>query len=968
MNGDYMGEFIRDLETSLYKGFIDHRHNNNGNFKPQLLVNHAKGNETVLTPLLDELENCNSFIFSVAFITESGLATLKSHFHDLKQKGIKGRILTSTFLNFNQPKVFKELMKIQNVEVRLTDLQGFHSKGYIFEHANYYSLIVGSSNLTAHALKVNYEWNVKLTSHENGEIVHHFKNQFEDVWMDAQSLTEQWIEEYEKDYKQLFNSKTVEQVIELPNQYQVNSLEDALKIVPNKMQQAALKEIQAVRDAGNDKGLVISATGTGKTYLSAFDVRRFAPKRMLFIVHREQILLKAKSDFKRVLGGIEEEFGILSGTNKQTNAKYLFATIQTISKEETLHQFDREAFDYILIDEVHKAGASSYQKVIEYFNPKFLMGMTATPERTDDFNIYALFDYNIAYEIRLQEALEEDMLCPFHYFGVTDIEYNGETIDDATVLSKLVADERVNHILDKIGYYGFSGETVKGLMFCSRKEEAAKLSLVLNEKGLRTVALTGDDSQEERVLRINQLENGKLDYILTVDIFNEGIDIPCINQVVMLRQTQSSIIFIQQLGRGLRKHDTKDYVTIIDFIGNYKNNYLIPVALSGDQSQNKDNIRRKTQDTSYIKGVSTINFEEVAKKRIFKAINNSNLTAMKVLKEAYTELKNRIGRVPYLYDFVSNHSIDPVVIVDKFSNYHQFLLKMKEEVTGLSDYENKVLTMLSLEVLNGKRKHEIMLLDLLLNKEEVKYEEYLDHLKESNCPVDDATIASVIHILDLSFFTQPYKTKYGDNPVIILHEDKMFRFNDSINESLHKNNYFKDLVNDVVQSAKEKSKPYRMDQQLTLYEKYTRKDACRLLNWKNDESSTIYGYKTKHQTCPIFVTYHKKDEVESSVNYGDEFLSPDVLKWYTRSSRTLESEEVKQIINAKENHIDVHIFVKKDDDEGSDFYYLGKATPDKNTVQQDKMEDGKPVVHMNMVMEHGIDSKLYEYLITGLNE
>ena len=474
MNGDYMGEFIRDLEASLHKGFIDHRHNNNGNFKPQLLVNHAKGNETVLTPLLDELENCHSFIFSVAFITESGLATLKSHFHDLKQKGIKGRILTSTFLNFNQPKVFKELMKIQNVEVRLTDLQGFHSKGYIFEHANYYSLIVGSSNLTAHALKVNYEWNVKLTSHENGEIVHHFKNQFEDVWMDAQSLTEQWIEEYEKDYKQPFNSKTVEQVIELPNQYQVNSLEDALKIVPNKMQQAALKEIQAVRDAGNDKGLVISATGTGKTYLSAFDVRRFAPKRMLFIVHREQILLKAKSDFKKILGGIEEEFGILSGTNKQTNAKYLFATIQTISKEETLHQFDREAFDYILIDEVHKAGASSYQKVIEYFNPKFLMGMTATPERTDDFNIYALFDYNIAYEIRLQEALEEDMLCPFHYFGVTDIEYNGEMIDDATVLSKLVADERVNHILDKIGYYGFSGETVKGLMFCSRKEEATR--------------------------------------------------------------------------------------------------------------------------------------------------------------------------------------------------------------------------------------------------------------------------------------------------------------------------------------------------------------------------------------------------------------------------------------------------------------------------------------------------------------
>ena len=192
------------------------------------------------------------------------------------------------------------------------------------------------------------------------------------------------------------------------------------------MQQAALKEIQAIRDAGKAKGLVISATGTGKTYLSAFDVRNFAPKRMLFIVHREQILNKAKSDFQKVLGGADEDFGILSGSNKQMNAKYLFATIRTISKEENLHQFDPGLFDYILIDEVHKAGASSYHRVIDYFKPKFLMGMTATPERTDNFNIYELFDYNIAYEIRLQEALEEDMLCPFHYFGVTDFEYNGK--------------------------------------------------------------------------------------------------------------------------------------------------------------------------------------------------------------------------------------------------------------------------------------------------------------------------------------------------------------------------------------------------------------------------------------------------------------------------------------------------------------------------------------------------------------
>ncbi|WP_071396845.1 DUF3427 domain-containing protein [Bacillus tuaregi] len=961
-----MGEFIRNLEESLRKGFIDHKHLINGNYKPKLLVNHAKENKTVLTPLLDELEKCKSFIFSVAFITEGGLATLKSHFLDLKNKGIKGRILTSTFLNFNQPKVFKELMKIQNVEVRLTDLKGFHSKGYIFENDNYYSLIVGSSNLTAHALKVNYEWNVKLTSHENGEIVHHFKNQFEDVWRESKVLTESWISNYEKNYTQVISQKEMDQVIEFPTEYRTNSIKDSVKIVPNKMQKAALQEIQSLRNTGHKKGLVISATGTGKTYLSAFDVRSYAPKRMLFIVHREQILQKAKSDYKEVLGGIEEEFGILSGTNKQMKAKYLFATIQTISKDETLQEFKRDEFDYILIDEVHKAGAQSYQKVIDYFKPKFLLGMTATPERTDDFNIYELFNYNIAYEIRLQEALEEDMLCPFHYFGVTDIEYNGETIDDATVLSKLVEEERVNHILEKIGYYGFSGERVKGLMFCSRKEEAKELSKALNKKGLQTVALTGDDSQDERIRCVNQLENGNLDYILTVDIFNEGIDIPCINQVVMLRQTQSSIIFIQQLGRGLRKHDTKEFVTIIDFIGNYKNNYLIPVALSGDKSQNKDNIRRQTQDTSYIKGVSTVNFEEVAKKRIFKAINSSNLTAMKVLKEAYTELKNRIGQVPYLYDFVSNHSIDPVVIADKYANYYQFLLKMKENVPATSEYEDKVLTMLTQEILNGKRKHELILLELLLVRTEVGNEEYINYLRENECQVDEATLTSVQRIFDLSFFTQTYKTKYGDTPIIV-HEDQVIRFNESITLSLRNNYLFKNMINDVVQTAKVKNRKYKCDQPLTLYEKYTRKDACRLLKWKNDESSTMYGYKTKYGTCPIFITYHKKDEVESSVAYGDEFLSQDVLKWYTRSNRTLNSEEVKKIIDAKENKIDIHVFVKKDDDEGSDFYYLGKANPNQRTVQQDQMTDGKPVVHMNMVLENSIDSKLYDYILSGIN-
>ncbi|HHY22019.1 MAG TPA: DEAD/DEAH box helicase [Bacilli bacterium] len=961
-----MGNFIQNLKESLHKGFINRHEERSSRFRPKLLMNHVEKNETVLASILEELEKCEEFLFSVAFITESGLAMLKTHLLDLQRKGVKGRILTSTFLYFNQPKVFRELLKIKNVEVRLTKKVGFHSKGYIFKHENYYSLIVGSSNLTAQALKVNYEWNVKLTSHENGEIVHHFSRQFEDVWQDAEPLTMEWIDEYEATYVNEQANRDAVKVLEFPELYKTNAIKEALQIVPNKMQQIALEGIEAVRQAGEKRGLIISATGTGKTYLSAFDVRRYAPKRMLFIVHREQILQKAKADFQLILGGHDEQFGILSGTSKQVDAKYVFATIQTISNPDFLSTFERDAFNYILIDEVHKAGAPSYQRVIDYFEPEFLMGMTATPERTDDFNIFELFDYNIAYEIRLQEALEEDMLCPFHYFGVTDLVWNGETISETALLSQLVTNERIEHIIEKIEYYGFSGERVRGLMFCSRKEEAKELSLALNDRGYKTVALTGDDSQETRVHWVSELEAGRLDYILTVDIFNEGIDIPSVNQVVMLRQTESSIIFIQQLGRGLRKHDSKEYVTIIDFIGNYKNNYLIPVALSGDYSQNKDNIRRHTLEPSYIKGVSTVNFEEIAKKQIFKAIDQSNLTTMKILKEAYVQLKNRIGKMPYLLDFIQHHSLDPVVIAKRYANYFQFLIKMREEIPLLTEEENCVLTMLSMEVLDGKRKHEVILLELLLRHEEISLEKYIQCLEAENCRTDMETITSVARILDLSFYTKNDRKKYGDQPIVLFDSGETFKLAPSICERLRIQPFFKRLVEDVVQTAKEKAKRYQCKQPLSLYEKYSRKDVCKLLNWHNDESSTVYGYKAKHNTCPIFITYHKHDEVEASVNYGDEFLSQDVIKWYTRSNRKLTSEEVQTIIQAEEKQIDVHIFVKKDDGEGTDFYYLGKAKPEKESATQAEMtdKDGQalPVVHMNLLLEQGVEHQLYHYL------
>jgi len=687
---------------------------------------------------------------------------------------------------------------------------------------------------------------------------------------------------------------------------------------------------------------------------------------MLFIAHRERILNQAKEDYHRVLGGLSNDFGLLTGQSKEYDKKYLFSSIMTLAKDDTLHQYDPEEFDYILIDEVHRAGAASYLKVIDYFKPKFFLGMTATPERTDDFNIYKIFDYHIAYEIRLQEALEEDMLCPFHYFGVTDFEYDGEVISDTTKLSQLVTKERVDHLIDKLNYYGHSGEEVKGLIFCSRKEEAKRLSEELNKRNYRTVALTGNDNESEREKQIDRLENGSLDYILTVDIFNEGIDIPSLNQVVMLRQTESSIVFVQQLGRGLRKHSSKDFLTVIDFIGNYKNNYLIPVALSGDQSQNKDSLRRRTKEMTFIKGVSSVNFEEVARKRIFDSISRTNLTTLTILREAYVNLENKIGRMPYLSDFIEHHSIDPQVIIEKHNNYYSFLRKIPKDVPRLSEYEESVLTMLSAEILNGKRMQELVLIRSLLNQGEIRKEQFIKQLRDQGCLVNDKVIRSVISVFDLSFFTKQNVEKYGGKP-IVEEVNGLLRLNSKIQDSLQNNDFFKLLIEDIIYCAVEKSQEYDCENSFTLFKKYTRKEVCKHLNWEKDESSTVFGYKTKHGTCPIFITYHKDETIDQSVQYEDELLSRDILRWFTRSNRTLESKEVQTIIEAETNQTDLHIFIKKDDDEGTEFYYLGEAHPDKSSVQQRKMLNNKgkelPVVEMELLLDNPVERQLYNYLI-----
>lgn len=343
------------------------------------------------------------------------------------------------------------------------------------------------------------------------------------------------------------------------------------------MQVGFINNLRKIYEAGEDKALLISATGTGKTYASAFAARELGFARVLFLVHRNQIARQAWKSYRKVFDR-KVSMGMVTGKYQDYDADFVFATVQTLSKEETLKKYSKEYWDLIIIDEAHHSSADSYKKIMEYFTPKLWLGMTATPDKRDDNlegrNIYEIFNHQVAYEIRLQNAMEENLLCPFHYFGITDLEViadEGKTSEEKVENFRyLTSDERVLNIMKQAEFFGYSGERVKGLIFCSRIDEAKELSVKFNEKGWRTLVLSGSDSETVRMTAIERLAGKEaedaLDYIISVDIFSEGVDVPEINQVIMLRPTESPIVFIQQLGRGLRKADGKEYVVIIDFI------------------------------------------------------------------------------------------------------------------------------------------------------------------------------------------------------------------------------------------------------------------------------------------------------------------------------------------------------------------------------------------------------------------
>lgn len=981
-------EILDSAKTAL----IDKNYKSSLNLKPSLIINNNKNK--LLSIIIDELETCNSFKFSSAFITLSGVQPLKEIFNYLEERNISGKILTTDYLYFTEPKAIKFLNKFSNIEIKIFkhENQGFHTKGYLFEKDLGFTGIVGSSNLTANALNKNEEWNIGFTSAYDGELLNNLNNEFDRLWEKSFSIAE-YFKEYELIYNSARTFKNIKQhTKDIINEISSNNNE----FVPNNMQNIFLQKMDALIERGETKAMLVSATGTGKTCASAFEVRRRNPKKFLFIVHRFQIAKDAEETYQKVFNDSSIKFGLLGGGKKECKSDFLFATFDSLYSKKRFKNFKHDEFDYIVVDEVHKAGAPTYSEIISHFKPKFLLGMTATPWRNDDKDIFELFDNNLVHEVTLQDALDEELVCPFHYYGITDLEIDGKSIgDNFNEFNYLTSQKRVDYILKKSEEYGYSGDTLKCLVFCSSLNEAKELAKKFTQRGHKSVALSAKDSNKYRLEKIDQLidNNNNLEYIFTVDIFNEGIDIQEINQVILARPTESAIIFTQQLGRGLRRHDTKEFLIVLDFIGNYQNNYMIPLALSGLKAFDKDTLREYTlKKTKILSGSSSISFDKISRTKILKAIDSPNLSMKFELKEKYHIFKRKLGKIPTLCDIQNTNEFNANLIFKtaKFSNYYDFLKFCHENDEDFKDLleitQLSFLSFISQELYNGFRPHELIILNSLKYNKYFSISQVEKILREEfNLENQLEQIKGAIKVLNLNYFKSK-KGKYSKKNINELIEKNgsediffkmdydnlnnhnfQFKISNNFDEYLKNPTFYKYLEDILDFSLKNYESKYKNYGLVKLYEKYTRPDFCRLFNWNYNDANTIYGYKEKNNICSIFVTYEKDDDIKENLKYKDKFINNQVINWESRdvSSNRIKEKSEKQLIEKfinNDNNIKFHLFVQKSNRD-DDFYYMGKVTPKECIYPK---ENEPQIYKFKLYLDFPLPNELYEYFTTPL--
>ena len=873
--------------------------------------------QSFLERILDNLRHCDSFDFSVSFIKTAGLVLLKNDIEAALARGCHGRIITSTYQNFTDIgslRLFLALSrKYKNFECHLDfdsfhdegyQTLGYHSKGYIFRIDNHVEIVVGSSNITRHALKKNVEWDLLISENCDSDVYLQTMQEFEDKWANTYPLDDELIKKYETRLNYAIERWDMD----------YDRAENVAK--PNYMQRAALKQLNRYRAMGIGKALVVSAAGSGKTYLSAFDVLNFNPVRLLYIVHEGSILKKSLETFQIVFGP-DKYCGIYNGESHELDADFLFST--NIMMSRNLELFDKHYFDYIIIDECHHGVADSYRKIIEYFEPEFLLGLTATPERADNKDAFELFDYNVPYELRLRDAIINDLVVPFHYYGIRDtlVNYGLNDKQERKMLAQIADTDHCKFIRDQIESHRPEGK-LKALAFCKNITHAQQMSEALGEY-YKTAYLTDKNTVGERLKAYNDLQSdtSDLEVLCSVNILNEGVDIPGVNMVLFLRPTQSSTIFIQQLGRGLRKYENKQFVTVLDFIGNsYRRSVQIALALG---SLSKNLVLEKPLMKTLVKenfsalglqqyGVS-INIDSLSKEEIINYIDNENFNSLTYLRQDYENFKKYIKceSYPRHMDYINNDCAPDLI---KFINiridgkksacYYNFIRDADKDSSPFFSDEQIDLLKYASSLLPLVRPHEYLILKNLMGGKKT-YAELYEAIKAQE---DTCTNEQLQHALRYMLKKAPVNLSNSVYSIPVkMSEPFQEHLDDLITYGLTR--YYAEYLN---------------GEEFLLWHGYSMgKVQLKLLKDPDYNQKGTYYYGKR---IIIFASLKKDASIEERLNYKDKYLTPDLFQW--ESEYGINESTLASLLNSDE----ALVFIRKVTEENGivqPFIYTGRG-------------------------------------------
>lgn len=637
--------------------------------------------------LADSIKKADSVDIIVSFLMESGVKMLLGELDDALKRGAKIRILTGNYLGITQPSA---LYLIKNKLGEQVDLRfyneknrSFHPKSYMFHYKDYSELYIGSSNISRSALTSGIEWNYRFSNKTDPINYEKFYNTFVDLFENHSIvIDDEELKKYSKNWHRPAVSKDLDRY-DLQDDKETSNQIPLFE--PRGAQIEALCALENTRAEGARRALVQAATGVGKTYLAAFDSKNY--ERVLFVAHREEILKQAAESFKNVRDS--DDYGFFNRDSKCTEKSVIFASVATLGRVEYLNEnyFEPDYFTYVVIDEFHHAVNEQYQRIVDYFKPKFLLGLTATPERMDGKNIYEICDYNVPYEISLKEAINKGMLVPFHYYGIFDeTDYSKLHIVRGRYDEKELNETYIGNVsrYELIYKYYCKYGSRQALGFCCSREHAREMAKEFSKRGIPSVAVFSDASgecTEDRNVAIRQLKQGKIRVIFSVDMFNEGVDITSVDMVMFLRPTESPIVFLQQLGRGLRKCRGKEFLTVLDFIGNYEKAGRVRFLLSDRSNQHAG--AYNPSDTTAFPDDCLVDFD-MKLIDLFAEMDRKHLKLKDQIINEYFRVKELLGRRPDrmdlftymddgIYEIAIAHSKD-----NPFKKYLEFLKELDE--------------------------------------------------------------------------------------------------------------------------------------------------------------------------------------------------------------------------------------------------------------------------------------------------